>query len=74
MTSNIALDGKNPVSYSENLSDYFYPDMNYVWDYSMVTPWRFNVRAGTIVGGIMALDAEKENEKYSSGKLKDRGG
>lgn len=74
MTSNIALDGKNPVSYPENLSDYFYPDMNYVWDYSMVTPWRFNISAGTIVGGIMALDAEYEYEKYSSAKLKDREG
>ena len=48
--------------------------MNYVWDYSMVIPWRFNISAGTIVGGIMALDAEYEYEKYSSAKLKDREG
>lgn len=74
LTSNIALDGESPVSYTENLSDYFHPDMNYIWDYSMVTPWRFNVSAGTIVGGIMALDAEYEYEKYSSAKLKDREG
>lgn len=74
LTPNIALDGETPVSYTENLSDYFYPDMNYIWDYSMVTPWRFNVSAGTIVGGIMALDAEYEYEKYSSAKVKDREG
>ena len=69
LTSNIANEGMPTASYFENLSKYFYPDENYVWDYSMVTPWRFNVSAGTIVGGIMALDAEYEYAKYSSASI-----
>ena len=77
LTSNFGYDNGSEyvgvASVTESLSDYF-PDMDYVWDYCLTTPWRFNVSAGTIVGGIMALDAEYEFEKYSSAKLKDREG
>lgn len=77
LTSNFGYDNGSEyvgvASVTESLSDYF-PDMDYVWDYCLTTPWRFNVSAGTIVGGIMALDAEYEYEKYSSAKLKDREG
>lgn len=58
------------VSYTENLRDYL-SGGQYAWDYRLITPWRFNVSAGTIVGGIMALDAEYEFESYSSTKLQD---
>ena len=31
-----------------------------VQDYRLITPWKFNVSAGTTLGGIMALGAEYE--------------
>lgn len=54
---------------TENLSDYLNPE--YVWDYHLTTPWRFGVSMGTIVSGMMALDAEYEYAKYSSAHLED---
>lgn len=54
---------------TENLSDYLNPE--YVWDYRLTTPWRFGVSMGTIVSGMMALDAEYEYAKYSSAHLED---
>ena len=57
------------TQYTENLSDYLNPE--YVWDYRLTTPWRFGVSMGTIVSGMMALDAEYEYAKYSSAHLED---
>lgn len=57
------------AQYTENLSDYLNPE--YVWDYRLTTPWRFGVSMGTIVSGMMALDAEYEYAKYSSAHLED---
>ena len=37
----------------------------------MVTPWKFNVSAGTTLGGMMALGAEYEYADYSSSELQD---
>lgn len=57
-----------PQAYTENLMDYL-PGGQYAFDYRFVTPWRFNLSMGTVVGGVMALDAEYEFEKYSAAKL-----
>lgn len=73
LTTNLAIAGQNSISYTENLADYLSGGV-YSWDYRMITPWRFNVSMGTIVGGIMALDAEYEFENYSSTKLQDNEG
>ena len=54
----------------ENLSEYLHPQ--YVFDYAFTTPWRINVSAGTVLGGMVALDAEYEFEKYSTSRLKER--
>ena len=56
----------------ENLVDYLRPES--VRDFRLTTPWRFNVSMGTVVGGIMALDAEYEYAKYSSAKLSETDG
>lgn len=57
-------------SCSEMLSDYLSPDY-LTYDYRMVTPWKFNVSAGTTLGGMVALGAEYEYSDYSSSKLQD---
>lgn len=62
--------GLQSESYRENLSQYLVGG-NYVWNYALTTPWCLNVSMGTVIGGIMALDAEYEFEKYSSATLKD---
>ena len=41
------------------------------YDYRLVTPWKFNVNAGTTLGGIVALGAEYEYADYSSSSLED---
>ena len=57
-------------SYSQTLSDYL--DYNYLtYDYRMVTPWKFNVSAGTTLGGLVAVGAEYEYADYGSSKLED---
>lgn len=69
-TSNITSDtylADTPIT--ENLVDYLHPE--YVWDYRLTTPWRFNVSMGTVFGGIMALDAEYEYANYSASRLDD---
>lgn len=66
--------GGEPASYTENLSEYFQPDSEYLLDYRFATPWRFNVSAGSVFAGIMAVDAEYEYEKYSSSKITDMDG
>ncbi|MBQ8441975.1 MAG: hypothetical protein IJX29_01290 [Bacteroides sp.] len=59
-----------PKAYSETLSDYL--DYNYLsYDYRMITPWKFNVSAGTTLGGLVALGAEYEYADYGSSKLQD---
>ena len=60
------------TEYTENLVDYLDPE--YVWDYRLTTPWRFGVSMGTVVSGMMALDAEYEYAKYSSAHLEDLDG
>ena len=56
--------------YNQTLSDFL--KSNYLsYDYRMVTPWKFNVSAGTTLGGLMALGAEYEYADYSSSKLQD---
>ncbi|MBM6713245.1 outer membrane protein transport protein [Phocaeicola coprocola] len=72
LVTNLALENST-VSYTENLRDYL-SGGQYVWDYRLITPWRFNVSVGTIVGGIMALDAEYEFENYSATKLQNAEG
>jgi len=56
--------------YNENLSEYLNSD--YLgYDYRMVTPWKFNVSAGTTLAGLVALGAEYEYADYGSSKLED---
>lgn len=38
-------------------------------DYRLVTPWKFNVSAGTTLGGIMALGAEYEYAGYNASRM-----
>ena len=54
------------------MSDYLNADLTYM--YRMVTPWKFNVSAGTTLGGLVALGAEYEYADYSSTKLMDMEG
>lgn len=56
--------------YSQTLSDYL--DYSYLsYDYRMITPWKFNVSAGTTLGGLVAVGAEYEYADYGSSKLED---
>jgi long-subunit fatty acid transport protein len=57
-------------AYSQTMSDFLGGDYR-SYDYRLVTPWKFNVSAGTTVANILALDAEYEYQDYSTGKLKD---
>lgn len=43
---------------------------DYVSDYQLNTPWKFNVSMGTTLSGIMAVGAEYEYSDYSSAKFK----
>ena len=61
-----------PEPYTENLSDYLNPD--YVWDYRMRTPWKFNVNMGTTFSGVLAVGAEYEYSDYSYINYKDYNG
>lgn len=38
-------------------------------DYELTTPWKFNVSAGTTLGGLVAVGAEYEYEDFSTAKL-----
>lgn len=49
-------------------------DRDYVYDYQIVTPWKFNVSMGTTFSGLVALGAEYEYEDYSTAKIKDTDG
>ena len=55
--------------YSQTLSDYLEGYLTY--DYRLVTPWKFNVSAGTTLGGLVAVGAEYEYADYSSSSLQD---
>ena len=56
--------------YDQTLSDFL--NSNYLsYDYRMITPWKFNVSAGTTLGGLVALGAEYEYADYGSSKLLD---
>ena len=61
-----------PEPYTENLSQYLNPD--YVWDYRMRTPWKFNVNMGTTFSGVLAVGAEYEYSDYSYINYKDYNG
>lgn len=61
-----------PQPYTENLSDYLYPD--YVLDYRMSSPWKVNVSLGTTVGRFLALGAEYEYAAYGSMRFHDLDG
>ena len=56
--------------YQENLSDYLTPEYR-TYAYRMSTPWKFNVSAGTTLGGLVALGAEYEYADYSTSRLED---
>ena len=57
-------------AYSQNLSDFL--SLDYLtYDYRMITPWKFNVSAGTTFSNMFALGAEYEYADYSSSKLED---
>ena len=56
--------------FSQTLSDYL--DYGYLtYDYKMITPWKFNVSAGTTLGGAVAIGAEYEYADYGSSSLQD---
>ena len=59
--------------YREILSDYLDPSY-LTYDYRMITPWKFNVSAGTTLGGLVAVGAEYEYADYSSSLLMDMDG
>ena len=61
-----------PQPYTENLTDYLNPD--YVWDYRMRTPWKFNVNMGTTFSGVLAVGAEYEYSDYSYINYRDYNG
>ncbi|MGN1217707.1 MAG: hypothetical protein ACI4TD_07010 [Phocaeicola sp.] len=61
-----------PNPYTENLSEYLNPD--YVWDYRMRTPWKFNVNVGTTFSDVLAVGAEYEYSDYSYINYKDYNG
>ena len=57
-------------TYSQTLSDKLNPDY-LIYDYRMVTPWKFNVSMGTTIDNLVAIGAEYEYQDYSSAQLKD---
>ena len=61
-----------PQPFTENLTDYLNPD--YVWDYRMRTPWKFNVNMGTTFSGVLAVGAEYEYSDYSYINYRDYNG
>ena len=58
---------------TQTLSDAMDPEY-LIYDYCMVTPWKFNVSLGTTLSNLVALGAEYEYQDYSSAKLKDMDG
>ena len=64
------IEAFNGNSYSEYLRDYLGQEYT-TYDYRLSTPWKFNVSAGTTLGGLIALGAEYEYADYSTSKLED---
>ena len=56
--------------YSQRLSDDLNPDY-LIYDFTTITPWKFNVSAGTTLGNVLAVGAEYEFQDYSSTRLQD---
>ena len=65
LSSNIDYYGE---AYNQNLGDFLIGrDYDYLtYDYNLTTPWKFNVSAGTTVGGLVAIGAEYEYQDYSA--------
>lgn len=59
--------------YNQRLSGNLNPDY-LIYDYHIVTPWKFNVSMGTTISNLIALGAEYEYQDYSSTKLEDMDG
>ena len=70
MSSNIDYWGE---SYTQTLSDELNPDY-LIYDYHLVTPWKFNVSMGTTLSNLVALGAEYEYQDYSSAQMQDMDG
>lgn len=70
MESNIDFYGE---SYSQRLSDEL-PTDYLIYDYRMVTPWKFNVSMGTTLSNLVAIGAEYEYQDYSASQLLDMDG
>ena len=70
MNSSIDYYGEN---YSQTLSDELHPDY-LIYDYRLVTPWKFNVSLGTTLENLVAIGAEYEYQDYSSTKMEDMDG
>lgn len=60
-------------TYSQTLSDKLNPDY-LIYDYRLVTPWKFNVSMGTTLQNLVAVGAEYEYQDYSSTQLEDMDG
>jgi long-subunit fatty acid transport protein len=60
-------------SYTQTLSDELNPDY-LIYDYHLVTPWKFNVSMGTTLSNLVALGAEYEYQDYSSAQMQDMDG
>lgn len=56
----------NPLSYNENTINNAGES---VQDYRLITPWIFNVSAGTTVGGFLAVGAEYEYAGYNACRM-----
>lgn len=54
--------------------DVYTPDDGSITEYSIVTPWKYNVSLGYTVGSNLALGAEYEYSNYSTAKIKDYDG
>ena len=70
MTSDVKYWGE---TYSQTLSDEMNPEY-LIYDYRMLTPWKFNVSMGTTLSNLVAIGAEYEYQDYSSAKLQDMDG
>ncbi|WP_300726280.1 hypothetical protein [uncultured Bacteroides sp.] len=69
-TSVLTSDFSSGITYTENLSRY-YGEPNYILDYHLISPWRFNVSMGTTFSSVLAVDAEYEYETYNGTRLSD---
>ncbi len=54
--------------------DVYTPDGGSLTEYTIVTPWKYNVSLGYTVGSKLAIGAEYEFSDYSTAKIKDYAG